>query len=308
MSNDPPEGLFPIDEEYTRTISALKQTGVLTNLPRSKTYGVTGVDGQEYPAPTLEQLRQVFSRRKELVERKTRQGFTQLQLTPIAMPCPQLMEQVNDAVRRHAEAGKLFQTKQHSSDADTPISLHKGEPIWMWNRVRQALDTPYVVYFPQDYTDHHQGLTKEEVIRKPRYCAVPGWSLGLIEPIPVMPQPGQGKVIGGRKQLETNSSPREYLETLGTPEYRGETGWTLEDFLTHFITQLETTNQVSHDRSDGNGLWMLGAYMPDSMPNARLVPTGNWSSDAGRRIYMGAHRTGNSFRSWAARSTVRLGA
>jgi hypothetical protein len=150
-------------------------------------------------------------------------------------------------------------------------------------------------------------LAKEEVLQKTGFCAVPGWSVGLIEPIPVMPRQGQGKVIGGRKQLEEYSTPRDYLQTLSTPPYQGETGWTPEDFLTHFVTRLETTNQVSHDRHDGNALWFLGSYMPSSMPNAKLVPAGYWDSDAGRRLRLTAHRTGNRLRTWVARSIVRLG-
>jgi len=158
-----------------------------------------------------------------------------------------------------------------------------------------------------DFIGIRKGLTKEEVMQTTRLCAVPGWSVGLNEPIPIMPQQGQGKVIGGRKQLEPYSTPRDYLRTLSTPTYQGETGWTPEDFLTHFMTQLETTNQVSHDRYDGNALWLLGSYMPGSMPTPHLVPVGYWSRDGGRKMHLSAHRTGNRLRGWVARSTVRLG-
>ena len=137
-----------------------------------------------------------------------------------------------------------------------------------------------------------------------RSCAVPGWSVGLIKPIPIMPQQGQGKVIEGRKQLEPYLTPRDYLRTLSVPTYQGETGWTPEDFLTHFITQLETTNQVSHDRHGSNALWLLGSYM--HVPYAKLVPVGYWTRDDGR-LHLFAHRTSNKLRGWLARSTVRLG-
>jgi len=297
-----------IEKEYARTITALNRTGILTLLPRSENLGVLGIDGKEYPVPTQEQLQEVFTRNKELVDRKMRQGFTQLQLTPIAMPTSQLIDRVKTAVLKHAAAGKIIQTKQNPTDADIPVRVNTGEPIWIWDTARQAVDTPNLVYFPQAYTDrNHQGLTKEEVMQKTCLCAVSGWSVGLIEPIPIMPQQGQGKVIGGRKQLEAYSTPRDYLRTLSTPTYQGETGWTPEDFLTHFITQLETTNQVSHDRYDSNALWLLGSYMPNSMPNSLLVPTGNWARDAGRRLYLSAHRSGNRLRAWVARSMVRLG-
>lgn len=200
---------------------------------------------------------------------------------------------------------KLYKQKQNPTDADIPIRVNTGKPLWIWDMVRQAVDTPNLVYFPQTYTDrNHQGLTKEEVIQNTRLCAVPGWSVGLIEPIPIMPQQGQGKVIGGRRQLEAYSTPRDYLRTLSTSTYQGETGWTPEDFLTHFVTQLETTNQVSHDRYDSNALWLLGLYMPNKFSG--LVPVGYWARVPGR-MDVSAHRAGNRLRDWVARSTVRLG-
>ena len=62
---------------------------------------------------------------------------------------------------------KIIQTKQNSTDIDIPVRVNTGEPIWIWDRVRQAVDTPNLVYFPQAYTDrNHKGLTKEEVMQK----------------------------------------------------------------------------------------------------------------------------------------------
>ena len=286
----------------------MNQTGIITFLPRSKKIGVIGINGEEYPVPTREQLQEIFDRNKELVDRKMRQGFTQLQLTPIAMSVSQLIDRVKTVVLKHAAAGKILQTKENSTDADIPARVNTGGPIWIWDRVRQVLDTPNLLYFPRAYTNRdHQGSKKEQVIRKTRLCAVPGWSVGLIEPISIMSQQGQGEVIGGRKQLEEYCTPREYLQILSTPIYEEETGWTPEDFLTHFVATLETTNQISHDRHDGNALWLLGSYMPNSMPNAKLVPVGYWDRDAGRRLRLTAHRTGNRLRAWVARSMVRLG-
>ena len=293
--------------QRTRTITALNRTGIVTLLPQSGNFGVMGNDGKEYPVPTQEQLQAIFTHNRELVARKRRQGFTQLQLTPTAMPISQLIERVRTAVLKHAATGKIIQTKQKSTDADIPVRVNTRDPIWIWDTLRHAVDTPNLVYFPQAYTDcNHQGFTKEEVMQNTRFCAVPGWSVGLIEPTPIMPQQGQGEVIGGRRQLESYSTPRDYLRTLSTPAYQGETGWTLEDFLTHFVTQLETTNQVSHQRQDRNALWLLGSYMPTSGGTRMksLVAVGYW--DRGR-LYLSVHRSGNRFSAWVARSTVRLG-
>ncbi len=297
-----------LEQEYARTITTLTRTGILTHLPRSENVGLIGIDGNEYPVPTQEQLGEVFTSNKELVDRKMRQGFTQLQLTPIAMPTEQLMSRVETALREHAAAGKITETKHDGADEDSVVRVNTAKPVWIWERVCQTLDTSSVVYFTQAYTARdHQGFTKEEVMQDTRFCAVPGWSVGLIEPIAIMPQPGEGKIIAGRKQLDRYTAPRDYLQTLSHATYEGETGWTPEDFLTHFLTQLERTNQVSHARKDSNALWLLGAFMPNAMPKALLVPVGYWAHNGGR-LHLTAHRTGNRLKDWVARSTVRLGA
>jgi len=137
--------------------------------------GVIEIDGEEYPMPTHEQLQEVFTHDKELVDRKIRQGFTQLQLTPIALPTSQLIDRVRIVVLGHAAAGKIIQTQRNPTDVGESVRVNTAEPIWIWDGVRQALDTPNLVYFLQAYTDcNHQGLTKEEVMQETRLCAVPG--------------------------------------------------------------------------------------------------------------------------------------
>jgi hypothetical protein len=296
-----------IRSEYARCIRSIQATGVLGPLKGTVSPGVVGVDGKEYPAPTIDQLLDLLESNEALVERKGAQGFTHLLLTPVAMPVPRLIDRVNGYVRERSDSGPMFRTKAHPDDPDLPVVPSKKEPVWVWQRVLAAMDTPETIYFPTSYDpDRHGGMTKEEVLHDPRHCAVSGWSVGLVEPVPIMPRRGEGKVIGGRGQLEAGHSPTEYLELLGTAPYEGETGWTIEDLLTHFITRLEGTGEVSHDRSDGNALFMLGMYMPRVMPRALLVPTGNWASERGRRLYVGAHRTNNHFQTCVGRTVVRL--
>lgn len=43
-----------IEKEYTRCITALSHTGILTLLPKSERMGVIGIDGKEYPSPIQE--------------------------------------------------------------------------------------------------------------------------------------------------------------------------------------------------------------------------------------------------------------
>lgn len=305
----PTKELFSLEKEYTRNINALNRAGILTRLPGSGSAGVIGIDGKEYPVPAQEQLQELFTHNKEIADRKIAQGFTQLQLTPVAMPTSRLIDLVRGALLQLATASEILQTKQDPEEADIPTRVNPDKPLWIWEKIRQVLDTPNLVYFPQVYTERdQQGLTKEDVMRSTSLCAVPGWSVGLVEPMPIMPQPGKGQMLAGRRQLEANSIPDDYLQTLCTPIYQGETGWTPEDFLTHFISRLETTHQVSHDRFDSNALWLLGAYVPSLDAGlARLVLVGYWRRVPGR-VEISAHRSRNRLKALVERSMVRLGA
>lgn len=302
----PPEDSFPFEKEYARATAALNRTGILILLPRSGSPGVIGIDGKEYPVPTHEQLQEVFARNKELVDRKMRQGFTQLQLTPIAMPVSRLIGLMRSAIVRHAAEGLIYQTRRSPSDPLVPVRVNAEKQVWIWDTLKQALDADELVYFPQEYSNDHWGQTKLEVVNNRRICAVPGWSVGLVEDSRIMPEQGQGKTLGGRRQLEIGHSPREYLQTLQTETYEGETGKTLEDFITDFLTHLETTNEVSSDVKDHNALWCLGQYLRISY--AEVVPTGRWVRDVGR-VRLDMHRTGNKVctKNWGVSSTVRLG-
>jgi len=126
--------------------------------------------------------------------------------------------------------------------------------------------------------------------------------------LPIISQQGRVKTLGGRRQLETGSSPRDYLQTLHKQAYLGETGKTLEDFITKFLTHLETTNEVSNDRYDNNALWFLGQYVKYiKQVKSDLVPTGWWHRYFGR-ARLDTHRPGNKLctSSWGGSSTVRL--
>lgn len=283
----------------------MNSTGILTPLPGSESRGVIGADGREYSVPTLKQVADLFEHNRELVERKIPQGFDHLELIPLAMQVPLLIEIMKTAIIRHGTEGKIFQTRRSPSDPSIPVRVNKEKQVWGWKTLREALDTDELVYFPRKYSASHRGQTKSEVIRNRHICAVPGWSVGLVESLPVMPGQGEGKTMGGRSQLEVGSSPKEYVRALQDEAYQGETGKTLEDFITEFLIRLETTNEVSNDIRDNNALWCLGQYM--KIPYAEVVPAGRWHRDIGRaRLDM--HRTGNKrcTKSVGVSTTVRL--
>ncbi|HEU5349767.1 MAG TPA: hypothetical protein VFU63_14240 [Ktedonobacterales bacterium] len=226
-------------------------------------------------------------------------------LTPLAMPALLLIDLMKAAILKHAAEGTIYQTRRSPSDPLIPVRVNAEKQVWLWDTLRQILDTDELVYFPQEYTSNHRGQTKQEVIKDGRICAMPGWSVRLVERFPTMPEPGQGKVLAGRRQLEIGLSPNEYRQALQSPAYQGETGKTLEDFLTEFLTRLETTNEVSNDVADNNAIWCLAHYF--KVPYADLVPTGRWHRSIGR-VRLDMHRSNNKSctKSWGGPSTVRL--
>jgi len=295
-----------IEKEYLRCVSELSLTGIINHLPKSNASGIYGIEGKEYPAPTMEQVQELFVVNQELVNKKAKQGFDTLQLTPIAISTLHLIDLLNNAILKHQKAGQIFQTSHSLINAFKPVRVNKEKQIWIWETLRLAIETGEIVYFPQTYSSsNHGGLTKSEAIINSNICAVPGWSIALVENLLKMPTLGESKTVGGRKQLETGYSPFEYFQILKSEAYQGETGLILEDFLTKFLTRLETINEVSNEVEENNALWLLGHYLKISY--AEVVPTGRWIRSVGR-LRLDMHRTKNKkcTESWGASTAVRL--
>jgi len=281
---------FPVEKEYTRCIETLAKSGVIGPLPKSGSIGAIGIDGKEYPVPTLGQVLGLFSGNRELVEKKFPQGFDRLELVPMAAPVLFLADLMRATILRRMAEGKIFRTRRGPFDPLVPVRVNKEKHVWIWETLKEILDTDGLVYFPEEYLVSHRGQTKSEVIANRRICAVPGWSVGLSESLPIMPGQGEGKIVAGRKQLEIGFSPNEYRSILQGQAYHGETGNTLEDFIVRFISRLEETGEVSNDIIDANALWCLAQYV--KIPYADCVPVGRWHRTLGRaRLDM--HRSNN---------------
>lgn len=267
-----------------------------------------GIDGKEYPLPTREQVVEIFARNRELVRFKSRQGFDRLELTPLAILISSLADRVEAAIIKRAAHGTVYRTRHSPSGRLIPVRVNAEKQVWVWERLKKVLDTDEIVYFPREHSEEHGGLKKSDAIHDGRFCAVPGWSVGLVEGAPMLPKHGRGKILAGRKQPEIGSSPREYLRMLQAPPYQGETGKTHEDFLTSFLVRLETSGEISHDRADDNGLWLLGEYVKRvERIRGGLVPTGWWIRGFGR-LRLDAHRPGNKLcaQNFGASTVVRL--
>ena len=294
-----------IVSEYSQCISVLENTGILSTLPGSKSKGIIGIDQNEYPIPTHEQVENLLTANKKLVDIKRSQGFNRLELIPMALGLPQLMEIIEKAINRHLQEGKIYLTRNSDSDPLLPARVNKKKVVWVWDKLNQAITTNELVYFPEEYTTNHKGQTKSEVIDNRQICAFPGWSVGLVENLPFIPKQGQGETVGGRMQLEISHSPNEYLQIMRQKEYSGETGKTLEDFIVKFLMRLELKNEISNNIYDDNAMWCLANYY--KLPWADVIPTVNWLENVGR-LRFGMHRSNNKLctKSAGASTTVRL--
>jgi hypothetical protein len=292
-----------LESEYRQSLVALNRVGIVSILPESEKLGVIGVDGKEYPAPTWAEVQEVVESNLELIEQKQAQGFTKLQLTPLAVPISILIDRAEKAILKHSQDGKIFQTKIDPNSAEVVARVDTDEPVWAWDTVREAIKTDDIVYFPSQFGSDHKGKSKDQITKDQRICSVPGWSIGLIEDTNALPRQGSGKTVGGRKQLENNQPPHDYLKNLQTPpQYQGESGWTYEDFLTDFLVNLEQTNRVSHEWFESSALWMVGSYLP----GLARVPDGGWDRGRGQ-LNVDADGPGHRNKRWSVRSTVRLG-
>ena len=279
------EAINPLDrwlleifgKEYDRQTQTLNQLGLLDILPESGEIGLVGIDGREYPLPKKEAIELEIKKNREIYEKKIEQGFTEFLITPFGMSLNRLIDTLSKRILKHHKEGKLFAAKEKPNDPDEPLKLDQDQPLFVWDKWRGADKNGEIIYYPKsfDATDH-QGKTKQELldIQREKMSPFAGWSISLLESNLIIPRQGKGKTVGGRKQLEANKSPEEYLKLLQTdPQYADERGLTIEDWTTLFITHLEKTNQVIDDYQDKGSVSYLNSSF---FPSSRLVANGHW--------------------------------
>ena len=303
-----------VKRKYIEQVTALNELGLLDILLEAEAKGVVGIDGREYPIPSWAEIKAEMEKNKEKYDTKRQQGFTGFQLTPIALPVERLTDTLTQQILKHHKEGKLFATKEHPDDPDEPLELDTNQPLLTWDGwldpnapagERGADVTGKCVYYPKSFDEkNHQGQTKQEMLdaQVKNNSPFAGWKVLLIEETPNIPREGQGKTVGGRKQLETNRSSEQYLKTLQTdPQYRHEQCQTNEDWLTMFLIHLHKTNQVIDDyQGKGSICFNAGTFHPASrvlgyarwsrvLRQARLVgyDPGYQGSDAGLRSAVG---------------------
>jgi len=253
-----------IAEQYRSQLDILSRVGLLETL-KSGELGITGINGQEYPVPTLETIAEKMEANKELLETKKEQGFTKLLLVPFGTKLQTLIDKYGEVIKKHHQAGTLKAT-----NGDT-LELDESTPVFQWDDYKDADTEGKLVYHPTQFTkEDHGGQTKQQILEESKE----GFNVILIEDLPDLPAKGAGKEKGGRTQLEAGTTPKDYLTNLKEdPQYQAEQGLTPEDWLTYAITHLEEKSQVIDDYSgQGKGNWNLGGFFPSSQG----VPRAHW--------------------------------
>lgn len=242
-----------LKDQWEAQVKALNETGVLELLPESQDIGVIGIDGKEYPIPTYQDiLARITPEKLEFLAKKMEQGFSKLQLIPMAMPLDILIDRYKRELIKHSKAGTLLSTDGIKLDLDL------DNPIYVWEEYKKADIEGKLVYHPERFDrENHGGSTKQELIDQGNV-----WEIRLIEDTIDIPAQGQGQTLGGRKQLEANQSSNKYLRlTQEDPQYQKEQGLTPESWLVKAITRLHLTNQQIDDyQGKGKICYLLGSF------------------------------------------------
>lgn len=280
--------------QFETRVASLAETGITE-------HGFTMAD--RFPVPTVPQFLKILrgTQNQELVTRKTGQGLTRLDLTPFGAPTTYLLSRIIRVLKVRDKKTLVFHSKRDNAEPNHPANVDTTTPVWIEDGIESEIDREELVYFPTSFTDNHGGKTKAAILTDPAICAIPGWSIRFSEPAVIIPLPDQVRSLGGRSQLPTNMTPHDYLAALRNPMYAGETGRTIEDFLTDFAVRLHETGQVSFDWNQRSALWLIGNLDPQT----GCVLRGNWDRGEGRLRVVVDH-PGDQFGNWGAAPTVRL--
>lgn len=286
--------------QWEAQVKSLNETGILELLPEASDIGVVGIDGQEYPVPKYEEIMSRMTPEKmELLNKKIEQGFNKLLLVPMAVPIEVLIDRYKKEILKKHGAGKLLGTDGSKLDLDTET------PVWVWSEYKGADADGRLVYYPKEFSQNHQGKTKQELISEGN-----AWEIRLIEDLPDLPAQGQGQATNERRALQTDRVPleanrtsREYLQTTqNNPNYESEEGLTPESWLAYATTYLhETDKQIDDYQGSGKLCFLFGSYFPADS----YVPYGCWRRYS-RQASLNGDDPGDRSSRYGARPSVKI--
>jgi hypothetical protein len=262
--------------------------------------GIKDKEGNEYPFPTLEQVKTEVENNKEIFETKAKQGFTELQITHFALPTKRLFDSIEKEILIQHKKGTL-----HSTDG-TKLDLDTSEPLYQW----EGYEKQEPVYFPTSFDkEHHGGKTKKAILDS-KTSTFPGFLVSFQEKAQTIPREGQDETIGNRPRIEAGKSPNAYLDILKQPEYEHESGLTIEEWAIRFLTALRKDGTVLYDYNakdtDGNENASACINLATFFPAGGDVSNADWIRGY-RQASVGGYDARGERSSYGAGSSVRVG-
>jgi hypothetical protein len=257
---------FNLKEQYNSQIEILTNTGLIEKLSNGQ-YGLIGIDSKKYNIPSYKEIVDKIKAKAELLKLKKEQGFTKLIITPFGLPLNALIEKYKKVILAHHKKDTLLATD------GSKLDLNIEDPIHVYSNYLDSDINGNLKYYPKQFDDiNHGGQTKQEILNETKS----GFNIIFIEDMPDLPKENANIVIGNRKKPEANKTPNDYLKLIQTdPQYKDESGLTIEDWLTYAITQLEEKNQVIDNwQGQGKACWNIGTYH-----NSGAVSNADWSRE-----------------------------
>jgi hypothetical protein len=242
--------------------------------------------------PSISQVLSVMTASPELLA-KVGQGFVHLHIVPFGLSISSWKEPINKALLRFESEGSL------RSREGTSLKINNAAPSWIWDDLEEAYNEEKVLYFPTCFGQESHGLMKKELIEKMRF---PGWQVLLIEDPWAIPREGEGQILGGRRQIETNKTPQEYLQLLDCGPYAFESGLTPEAWLSFLVAHLlKTHGEVFCASQSTAACHLIGAYLS----SFNKVPYGYWGHYS-ERVVLASRSPGKKGAGIGMRSAVSI--
>jgi hypothetical protein len=291
------ERSFDIDQAY------IEQKTLLFDLLETLSNGEQGIkdkEGNEYPFPTLEQVKAEVENNKEIFETKAKQGFTELQITHFALPTKRLFDAIEQEICIQHKKGTL-----HSTDG-TKLDLDTNQPLYQWD----GYENQEPVYFPENFNQtNHNGKTKKAILTS-NDSTFPGFLVSFQEKAQTIPREGADEMIGNRPRIEAGKSPNAYLDILKQPEYEHESGLTVEEWAIRFLSALRKDGTVLYDYNakdtDGNENASACINLATFFSADGVVSYAYWSRDD-RQAVVGGGAARREYSGNGAGSSVRVG-
>ena len=297
-----------LQKQYTELARALNEVGLLEIIEETGEKGIIGIDGKPYPIPSIEKIKAELLKDREIYELKMKQGFTKINLVPIALPIAKLIAVYKEQLLDHFKRGKLFYPTKDASNRPELIikdKFNEKEPLCVWEKWLNADVDGSLKYYPKNFDkDNNGGSSKEDLMTELAKTKFSGWVIELIEDYPNIPREGKGKTKEGRKQLEAGLSPIDYKNKLADDQaYDREDGQTIDSSLTQATTELHTKNQVMDDfQGHGSINWLLGNYQAA----LDCLPFFYWVRGY-RQAYFSRNNPRRRDKDFGFRSAVRVG-